>query len=323
MHGAEGFGAAQPTSCSGDLSGGRVGRRRVTVHHADAPDPRVAGFDAAAAATAVLGVDGTIIVTNRAWWLFAAINGGDPAALSTGSYLDVCAAAARSGDAHAVAALDLISDLLAGRRSHVELEYPCDAPHEQRWFLLQAAPVPGGGAVVTHVDISRRKALEARLTHLAEHDPLTGLANRTRIQRALADMAPAQAVLVCDLDGFKDVNDRFGHATGDELLVQVAGRLRLVAPPGALVGRLGGDEFVLAAPVVDDRSIGELAAAVEATLERPYQVGAAEHVLGCSVGAAATTVGEDADDVLRRADAAMYERKRVRTRGRQRAFLGA
>lgn len=128
------------------------------------------------------------------------------------------------------------------------------------WALITVTAVPAVDGdepdycVAQVLDISERKRFEAQLRHLADHDPLTGLLNRrsfeTELERALEDArcrGRAGALLVLDLDGFKFVNDRFGHAVGDELLIQIGMLLRQCAHEGDLIARLGGDEFAIVA----------------------------------------------------------------------------
>jgi diguanylate cyclase (GGDEF)-like protein/PAS domain S-box-containing protein len=193
-----------------------------------------------------------------------------------------------------------------------------------RWSLLHGSlirdttgrPLYG----VVHVeDVSGRKAAEQRLAHLALHDPLTGLANRVlvadRLTRALAvggRYGNQVGVLYLDLDNFKDINDRFGHETGDRVLKEVAQRLRMAVRPEDTPGRLGGDEFVVVCAGLREPAVAVLVAErVEAAVSAPMEVdGAVLSVCvstGISIGG-----GPDAyaDQLLRDADAAMYMAKR-------------
>ncbi|HEY2636190.1 MAG TPA: diguanylate cyclase, partial [Solirubrobacteraceae bacterium] len=162
-----------------------------------------------------------------------------------------------------------------------------------------------------------RKRAEAELAHLALHDPLTGLPNRAllldRLALALARTRrqPAMvAVLFLDLDGFKDVNDTFGHDAGDEALALVAARLVEAVRPTDTVARFGGDEFVILLDDVDGSAhAARVADRVIAELARPFAVTGGETLLGASVGAAVATLGEDPEAVVRRADSAMYRAK--------------
>ncbi|MCP5057025.1 MAG: EAL domain-containing protein [bacterium] len=161
---------------------------------------------------------------------------------------------------------------------------------------------------------------EAKQRHwfLANHDPLTALKNRTALlESARTALARAQrhgeqlAVFFLDLDGFKPVNDNLGHATGDELLIDVAKRLQRIRPKRDVVARFGGDEFVVVAMGVTDREAAiRLAEALRDEIERPYHVGGAECFISASVGVALFPEdGTDADELIRRADTAMYAAK--------------
>jgi diguanylate cyclase (GGDEF)-like protein len=155
-----------------------------------------------------------------------------------------------------------------------------------------------------------------QLERLALYDPLTGLANRTlladRIDRAMAGVGRGSvppAVLLLDLDGFKVVNDSFGHVVGDQLLVEVARRLQEVVRDTDTVARLGGDEFaVVAAATTATRAI-EIAGRVQDALKRPIQAGAQQCWVGTSIGIRMAEPGQSAETLLRDADTAMYVAK--------------
>jgi diguanylate cyclase (GGDEF)-like protein len=161
---------------------------------------------------------------------------------------------------------------------------------------------------------------EARLAHEVTHDPLTGLANRTRleewIREALQFARPTSslAVILMDIDRFKLVNDTFGYAHGDRLLVEVARRLEAAAGDGALVARLGGDEFVVALTDAAGGSEGVRRAAerLQAGLLAPFTLYQAEVFATASVGVAIGSPGRwasDAETLIRDADTAMYQAK--------------
>jgi len=164
----------------------------------------------------------------------------------------------------------------------------------------------------------RRRAEE--LAHRALHDPLTGLPNRTlfhdRLEMALAReqrRSEGIAVLFCDLDGFKDVNDRLGHDAGDELLVQVADRMRRALRPADTVARLGGDEFtVLSEDLVSELDAAEIAGRIQDVLCEPFVLAAGGVSITPSIGVAFTrTATETPQQLIRAADSAMYRAKRA------------
>jgi diguanylate cyclase (GGDEF)-like protein len=186
-----------------------------------------------------------------------------------------------------------------------------------RFIAIHHRPMPDGGWVSTHEDVTERQQAEARITHLATHDPLTDLVNRNvfrdRIEQALAQRPKdrACAVIYIDLDRFKAVNDSFGHPVGDQLLVAVAGRLRACVRDKDTVTRLGGDEFAVLLPSIERRDrAGEFSARILQTLIAPYALGPHCLTIGASLGIATGPAdGASADDLLKRADIALYRAK--------------
>jgi diguanylate cyclase (GGDEF)-like protein/PAS domain S-box-containing protein len=167
-------------------------------------------------------------------------------------------------------------------------------------------------------DITERRAMERTIRNLAFHDPLTGLPNRKllsdRLELALAQARRgkrAMAVLFLDLDGFKAVNDGWGHAQGDALLRDVAGRLAGALRTGDTVARIGGDEFTVLIPELPhEEGAAEVSRKILRELERTFRVGDSEYRVTASIGIALyPRDGEDAETLLKNADAAMYRAK--------------
>jgi diguanylate cyclase (GGDEF)-like protein len=154
--------------------------------------------------------------------------------------------------------------------------------------------------------------LETQLTHQALHDPLTGLSNRRlfgdRLDHALRRRGTRElTVVLCDLDDFKDVNDRLGHAAGDQLLVEVAARLRTVAREGDTVARLGGDEFALLLEDTGIEGAREVADRIHDWLSRPVTLEGETLLISASVGLADVLAeGVTGEELLQHADVAMY-----------------
>jgi diguanylate cyclase (GGDEF)-like protein/PAS domain S-box-containing protein len=193
------------------------------------------------------------------------------------------------------------------------------------WFSLSLVSCPGERlSYIVARDITERVLAERQLAFQATHDCMTGLYNRIvftdHLERAIAQKARAPqyhyAVLYLDLDRFKSVNDTLGHSMGDELLREIAGRLRDTVRKVDTVARLGGDEFVILAVNLDHpESVEKVAGRLEANLRVPLSLHGNEVTTSASIGIAVGT-GEyqSADEVLRDADIAMYEAK-ARGRG--------
>jgi diguanylate cyclase (GGDEF)-like protein/PAS domain S-box-containing protein len=176
------------------------------------------------------------------------------------------------------------------------------------------------GDVLVFRDISARKEHEEVIRRMAYRDELTGLPNRASLgDRISLELAHARrnremlGVLYLDLDGFKEINDRFEHAVGDAVLVSVADRIRGVLRAGDTVARLGGDEFVVLLPVIagveEARRVGEK---VRAALNAPLLCEGHEIALDASIGAAVfPRDGEEPETLMRRADKAMYRAKQL------------
>ncbi|HEY0165553.1 MAG TPA: EAL domain-containing protein [Jatrophihabitans sp.] len=192
------------------------------------------------------------------------------------------------------------------------------------WGLLSTSTVtPADGsapyAISLVEDITARKRAEAALTYQALHDGLTGLANRSllldRLEHALAAQGRSSrevGVAYLDLDGFKQVNDGAGHAAGDELLIQVADRLRSSVRPGDTVGRLGGDEFaILCTDLGDGKDLSAVADRVLKALREPFLLPSGTFTISASIGLALANAQATGEQLLATADTAMYTAKRA------------
>lgn len=209
-------------------------------------------------------------------------------------------------------------------REHSEIELP-----NGRIIDIHRRQLANGGWIATHEDITESRRAADQIAYLANHDPLTGLPNRAffrdQLERAVANAERGQAfALLClDLDRFKSVNDTMGHAAGDELLKQVADRLRQAARAGDVVARLGGDEFAIIQFPVDRRGdVSSLAGRIVASLGKPYHINGVEVLSGTSVGIAlAPSDTVDMADLLQKSDLALY-RAKADGRGSYRFFEG-
>ena len=165
-------------------------------------------------------------------------------------------------------------------------------------------------------DQKKRVVLEDRLRHQALHDDLTGLYNRKHantVIRALSmDPVTTDSVMFLDLDGFKSVNDQYGHSIGDDVLVIVAQRLTSMIKEDATLARWGGDEFVIILPDTDNETAADMATEIHRAFEVPVTTDAGEHTIACSIGLATSTDGRGLNEVLIDADTLMYEQKKMR-----------
>ncbi len=178
-------------------------------------------------------------------------------------------------------------------------------------------PMSGGGAVVLVEDITERRNAEARISHLARYDELTGLPNRVsfrdEIERLLKtphEPGKVSALLFVDLDQFKQVNDTLGHPCGDQLLCAVADRLRAMLRPEDFVARFGGDEFVVFQQnIASAEDAAALARRIVDHLSERYKIDNHLVEIGASVGIALTAAEVSADTLLKNADMALYRAK--------------
>lgn len=172
-------------------------------------------------------------------------------------------------------------------------------------------------AVLLHSDsletaLQELRALERKLAYQANHDSLTGLPNRSHftslLQQAVDAVEPATLFFI-DLDRFKPVNDEFGHAAGDAVLIEMATRLRGAVRTDDTVARLGGDEFVVLVSGTGEQT--QLADRIVSEVAKPVAVAGTEVHLSCSIGVARVQPSQSADELLRDADAAMYQAKKA------------
>lgn len=273
-------------------------------------------FDRAAIGIASLDLEGRVRECNPTLERLLAPDGGG---LAGRFFIDLVDEADRT-DLH-------LARLAGGEAAELQVELRYRTGRGDRvWGNTIASSVRGAAArpsflVVMVEDITLRKAQEAVLEHRAMHDPLTDLPNRNllgdRLQQAILKALrdrDAGAVLVIDMDGFKQVNDRYGHHCGDELLRQIGERIRSELRGSDTVARLGGDEFAVILPDVDGPGGAEITVTkLGEALRQPFVVDGHTVTASGSIGTAVfPTQGTDPDELMRIADADMYRRKRER-----------
>jgi diguanylate cyclase (GGDEF)-like protein len=217
----------------------------------------------------------------------------------------------------------------------VGIQPPAGGP--VRWFSVNSQPVTEGpdgqGEIVVSAftDVTERKALEVELTHLALHDGMTGLANRTllvdRIGHAMAralrrhpDPSVGVAMLFVDIDSFATINDTLGNRVGDEILRILAQRLRSAVREEDTVARIGGDEFVVLCDEINRADLARFCVRVTQVFSQPVICRVGDDwrsvTIGCTAGVAMARQGEDADRFLQRVDKMVKEQSAAALAGR-------
>ena len=259
--------------------------------------------------------DGVVLACNPA---MGELLGEDPAALLGTVLFDVV----HPDD------LDALQGDCAAKRAKGERVMSHECRFRRRdghdiWVSLSTARIRTGDdvdRVVVHVeDITDRKRREAELSHQALHDPLTGLANRALLAERMREVLSHRGrharpghLFYLDLDGFKAVNDRFGHAAGDAVLQQIAERITALLRAGDTAARLGGDEFAVLCDDIEPQHADAIAERLRAAAAEPFLDDDTEITLSAAVGSYGAR-SADPDEVLREADRRMYERKRRTT----------
>lgn len=204
--------------------------------------------------------------------------------------------------------VDLTLRLVTGDESH-------------RWLRFRFAPTltaeRAAGFIGTAEDVTERRAREERLAYQATHDPLTGLVNRRRLLDVLKELLHGRrnhdkdfALLFLDVDGFKEINDRYGHEAGDRVLIEVARRMQRSAREYDVLSRISGDEFVVVLRYVLEEEEAEGAAQRHLrALETPFTIAGQDLTLTASMGIAMPGAAETPEDYLRVADRMMYAAK--------------
>jgi diguanylate cyclase (GGDEF)-like protein len=223
----------------------------------------------------------------------------------------------RAGNHRTKSVKQVITELVRGLREDKFGQFHT-SPDGERTLAVSRRLMADGGSVVILEDVTERKRAQERITHLAKYDELTGLANRTqfreRINAMLATVHERQSPLtihLIDLDRFKAINDTLGHPIGDKLLKEVAFRLSSVIKPGDMITRFGGDEFVVLQTVTERRQDAEwLAKRIARALKEPFDIDGHRMDIGASIGIAMAPIdGVNADELLKKADMALYSAK--------------
>lgn len=216
----------------------------------------------------------------------------------------------------------MLRKAFTARRPFRDLEAAIGDARSPHWWRLTGEPIfddfgQFGGFRGVCSDVTATKHAEQRLAYLAHHDSLTGTFNRVRFNELLTEKsirAERQghgfALAYLDLDGFKAVNDTFGHPAGDQLLIYVVKRLNLCLPAESFLARLGGDEFAILTDESDTGALSSLAARVIDTLSQPYTIDGHIISVSASIGLIGSSdVAEEPEAIFRKADLALYHAK--------------
>ena len=230
---------------------------------------------------------------------------------------EMIGAAGQAGETHAA----FLNSIVERQLTYAAQQHSGDFISEDangRALAVLHRPMPGGGWIATYEDVTERRGIEAHVRHIAHHDSLTGLPNRVllreRLEWALCQTRGTEAhvaVLLLDLDMFKEVNDTLGHPAGDALLQAVASRLSSTVRGEDLVARLGGDEFAVVQLLTQGRvQSGILAERLVSIIDAPFEIEGHRIEVTASVGVAvAPDDGSHPDQLIKSADMALYRAK--------------
>jgi diguanylate cyclase (GGDEF)-like protein/PAS domain S-box-containing protein len=273
----------------------------------------------------IIDQQGRIIEINEAWKRFARENGPiDMKRVGIGvNYIEVCQNVKGTYAELAQKAAGGILNVLNGRVPVFSFEYPCPSETEERWFLMHVTPLEGkqSGAVVAHTNITELKEMEEKMHNLSITDSLTGLYNR----RGFFSLAEKQIKVArrmnrtlllfsVDLDGLKEINDKFGHQEGDLALVATANILMATYRESDIIARIGGDEFAIIQTGAVEGSIDVITARLKKNLEHHNAIGNRRFSLSMSFGTAwyYPENPRSIDELLAQADIMMYKQKRLK-----------
>lgn len=260
----------------------------------------------------MFGADGRLAVLNNRFAEMMEIAGN---VVQRGvSVREVVSLCVNAGTVSAASGMTIIAEIESSKAAEITtLDHAHDAERALSWKFQ---PMVGGGTVVLVEDITERRNSEARISHMARFDELTGLPNRVSFRNEIgrmlksSDESTLSALLFVDLDQFKQVNDTLGHPCGDQLLCMVADRLREMLRADDFVARFGGDEFVVFQRAIKtNHDAADLARRIVERLSERYEVDNHQVEIGASVGIALTEPDVSADHLLKNADMALYRAK--------------
>ena len=282
---------------------------------------------------AILSGDGTIVTTNTTWRHDLRNDPTGPPDLVGRPVREAFRPLHGISESAADRILDGIAGVLQGELPRFDFEYREAGAPRVRWLLLTVTPLAEGhhGALVVRSDITPQKELEADLLDRANNDALTGLANRSHfLAEAVRTLSLARrldwhpALIYLDIDNFKEINDRHGHAVGDMVLRRAGARLRRLTRESDLLARLGGDEFVILLNNVTMADGARIVQVYRRSLAQPPIIDGMPIIIQASFGVAHFPAdGGTVDALLAVADRAMYAAKASSARRQRRHGPGA
>ena len=263
---------------------------------------------------AMFDAESRLVLCNRR---YAEIYGLKPEQVTHGTTLRQIIQHRIDNGLHADRSPDELVDAMLLRLADANFEQFYSQLSDGRCIAITVQPMADGGTVTTHQDITDQRRSEAKITHMALHDTLTGLPNRVllneRLEYALtrAKRGDIVATHILDLDHFKHVNDTLGHPAGDKLLGTVADRLRAMVRETDTIARMGGDEFaVVQVAISQPADATSLAHRIISAVSEPYDIDGHQVVIGASIGiAVGPGDGVSPEQIIRNADLALYRAK--------------
>jgi diguanylate cyclase (GGDEF)-like protein len=288
-------------------------------------------FDSLSAPIAVLDRYGTVIQTNAAWWKYAIESGlAETHCFRVGNYLEILNCLCGKDQDTVLAAQAGIASVVSGEVTQFQLQHPFFTPLDKRWFIMKVTPVHDVDEriVVSHEDVTKLKAAELASLTLANIDTLTGaLSRRNFLNLAEQELARSNRyqlplmLLMLDLDHFKLINDRHGHAAGDAVLHGFVQTVTAVLRESDLIGRIGGEEFAVLLPNTTHEGGRALAQRIiDSVRGSPVEVGGQRIPYTVSIGAGCLSSETSFAALLGVADAALY---RAKNGGRDRLELAS
>ncbi|EMF45532.1 diguanylate cyclase (GGDEF domain) [Planococcus halocryophilus Or1] len=260
----------------------------------------------------LINQDGIICLTNKEWTRFALSNGATLSSVGIGAnYLQHCE--------KEPVVFQGLQAILTGEADLFNFEYPCHSPSTKRWFLMQATPLQANnqaleGIVIRHVDITKQKLMELQLKEYADKDPLTSLFNRRYFEEQLSHEVNDSiqngtflSLLYIDTDGFKEINDTYGHPAGDLVLKQLALKITDVTRSSDTAARIGGDEFAILMPITDKTQLELIANRLNQEIQQlKVQVQDYQIEVTVSIGGKSFIDNYPIDSMAKWADKALY-----------------